>query len=45
MRERRERVDLTKKTPRGHQPGRNPAVQRTPDLMLADPVCCLAGEG
>jgi hypothetical protein len=37
-RERRERVDLTKMTPSGHTPDRNPALQRAPDLILANPV-------
>src|SRR5262245_51497453 len=29
----------------GHQPGRNPAPRRAPDLMITNPLCCLAGKG
>jgi putative ABC transport system substrate-binding protein len=28
----------------GHQSGPNPAPQRAPDLMLANPLCCHSGE-
>jgi putative ABC transport system substrate-binding protein len=28
----------------GHSPGRNPAPQQGPDLMLANPLCCHPGE-
>src|SRR5262245_47718404 len=30
----------TTKTLTGPKPGRNPAAQRAPDLILADPLCC-----
>ena len=32
-------------TPSRHNLNRNPAAQRTPDLMLANPLCCYPGLG
>jgi hypothetical protein len=31
--------------PSRHKPGRILALQRAPDLMLANPVCCRSGQG
>jgi putative ABC transport system substrate-binding protein len=35
----------TTKTPSGHTPDRNPALQRAPDLILDNPLCCPPGYG
>jgi hypothetical protein len=32
-------------TPSRHNLNRNPAAQQTPDLMLANPLCCYPGLG
>ena len=36
-------ANSTRMTPTGHWPVRNPALRQTPDLMLANSLCCHAG--
>src|SRR5262249_34912198 len=40
--DRQNRRDRSKMTPAGHWSDQNPTVRRAPDLMLANPLCCLS---